>query len=122
MIQTYPISKTITTFADLKQRFNLSPADSDIFFSEWQQDLPRLTSQEQETLDQIKRRFERHRDQGPLAEGVINQLLISPFLTLAGLYDAPFYITTEASVALEVEERDEVLRGRIDTLVIAEKL
>lgn len=121
MIKTYPISKTITTLADLKQRFNLSATDNDQFFSEWQQDLPDLTSQERETLDEIKQRFERHRERSPLAEGVINQLLISPLLTLAGLYDEPFYVTTEANVELEVEEKDEILRGRIDTLVIAEQ-
>jgi hypothetical protein len=122
MVQTYPISRTITTLADLEQRFRLSPTDNDLFFSEWQQDLPELTSQERETLDQIKKRFERHRKRGTLAEGVIDQLLISPLLTLAGLYDEPFYFTTEASVELEVEEGDEILRGRIDTLVIAQQL
>ena len=122
MIQTYPISKTITTLADLKQRFNLSATENEHFFSEWQQELPELTFQERETLDQIKQRFLRHRERGSLAEGVINQLLISPLLTLAGLYDEPFYVTTEASIELEVEDRDEILRGRIDTLVIAQQL
>ncbi len=121
MVQTYPISKTIATLADLKQRFNLSPTDNDLFFQEWQQDLPQLTAQEQENLDQIQRRFLRHRKRSPLAEGVINQLLIGPLLTLAGLYDEPFYVTTEASVELEVEEKDEILRSRIDTLVIAQQ-
>ncbi len=109
MVQTYPIAKPITTLAELKQRFNLSATDNDQFFSEWQQDLPDLTSQERETLDQIKRRFERHRERSPLAEGVINQLLISPLLTLAGLYDEPFYVTTEASVELEIEEKARLL-------------
>ncbi|QGZ92296.1 type I restriction endonuclease subunit R [Microcystis aeruginosa] len=122
MIQTYPISKTITTLAVLKQKFNLSATDNDQFFSEWQQDLPELTTQEKETLEQIKRRFERHRERSPLAEGVINQLLISPLLTLAGLYDEPFYVTTEASVEIEIEEEEEILRGRIDTLIIAQQL
>lgn len=122
MIQTYPISKTISSLADLEQRFKLSPTDNDLFFQEWQQDLPNLTTQERETLDQIKQRFERHRERSPLPEGVINQLLISPLLTLAGLYDEPFYVTTEASVELEIEENDEILRGRIDTLVIAQQL
>lgn len=122
MIQTYPISKTITTFADLEQKFNISPTDNELFFKEWQQDLPDLTVQEKETLEEIKQRFERHRKRSPLAEGVINQLLISPLLTLAGLYDEPFYVTTEASVELEVEEEEEILRGRIDTLVIAQQL
>ena len=122
MVQTSPISKTITSFADLKERFNLFPTDNDQFFTEWQQDLPELTPEERETLEQIKRRFERHRERGSLAEGVINQLLISPLLTLAGLYDEPFFVTTEPSVELELQDRDEILRGRIDTLVIAEKL
>ena len=122
MVQTYSVSKTISTFADLKQRFNLSPTENDFFFREWQQDLPGLTDRECETLDQIKRRFKRHRERGDLAEGVINQLLISPLLTLAGLYDELFYVTTEQSVELEVEEGDEILRGRIDTLVIAQQL
>ena len=122
MVQTNPISKTITTLADVEQRFNLSPTDNDIFFQEWQQGLPQLTAQERENLDQIQRRFLRHRKRSSLAEGVINQLLISPLLTLAGLYDEPFYVTTEASVELEVKEKDENLRGRIDTLVIAQQL
>ena len=122
MIQTYPISKTITTLEALEQKFKLSPTDNELFFQEWQQDLPDLTTQEKETLEQIKRRFERHRERSPLAEGVINQLLISPLLTLAGLYDEPFYVTTEASVELEIEEEEEILRGRIDTLIIAPQL
>ena len=122
MIQTYPISKTITTLEALEQKFKLSPTDNELFFQEWQQDLPELTDQEKETLEQIKRRFLRHRKRGSLTEGVINQLLISPLLTLAGLYDEPFYVTTEASVELEIEEEEEILRGRIDTLIIAPQL
>ncbi len=122
MVQTYPVSKAIATFADLEQRFQLFPTKNDSFFREWEQDLPDLTDRECEALDQIKSRFERHRKQGNLAEGVINQLLISPLLTLAGLYDEPFYVTTEKSLEIEIEDRDEILRGRIDTLVIARQL
>ena len=122
MLQNYPISKIITTFADLEQRFQLSPTKDQQFFSEWQQNLPNLTFQEKETLEQIKQRFNRHRKRGSLAEGVINQLLLSPLLTLAGLYDEPFYVTTEASVELEIIEKEEILRGRIDTLIIAQQL
>lgn len=122
MIQTYPISQTITTLEALEQKFKLSPTDNELFFQEWQQDLPELTDQEKETLEQIKRRFLRHRKRVSLTEGVINQLLISPLLTLAGLYDEPFYVTTEASVELEIEEEEEILRGRIDTLIIAPQL
>ncbi|WP_287238977.1 MULTISPECIES: hypothetical protein [unclassified Okeania] len=111
MIQTYPISKTITTLDDLEQRFKLSPTDNDLFFQEWQQDLPEVTAEEKEKLDQIQGRFLRHRKRSPLTEGVINQLLIGPLLALAGLYDEPFYLTTEASIEVEVEDKDEILRS-----------
>jgi hypothetical protein len=36
MLQIYPISKTITTFADLEQRFRLSPTNNQQSFNEWQ--------------------------------------------------------------------------------------
>ncbi|WP_293133434.1 hypothetical protein [Okeania sp. SIO3I5] len=122
MVQTSPIFTTICTLGDLEQRFKLSPTDNDLFFQEWQQDLPKLTAEEKEKLDEIQRRFLRHRKRSPLTEGAINQLLIGPLLALAGLYDEPFYFTTESSVKVEVEDKDEILRGRIDTLIIAQQL
>jgi len=122
MIKTRPSSKTITTLADLQQRFNLSPTTDDQFFTEWQQNMPDLTSVELETIDQIYNRFLRHRERSTLAEGTVNQLLVSPLLTLAGLYDEPFFVTTEPSITLELESRDEILRGRIDTLIIQKQL
>jgi hypothetical protein len=118
MPQSLAISKNILTMAAVQQRFGIVPSSDPQFFTEWASDLPELTSAEMDTLDQVKARFDRHRNQGPLAEGTINQLLISPLLTLAGLYDEPFYISTEPSLAIEVEDQDEILRGRIDTLII----
>lgn len=122
MVQTRPISKTIKTLDDLEETFNLRPTDNELFFPEWQQDLPQLTESEIAILNQIKNRFYRHRKRGYLAEGTINQLLISPWLTLAGLYDEPFFVTTEPEVELVVEDKDEILRGRIDTLIIQQQL
>lgn len=49
-------------------------------------------------------------------------MLISPLLTLAGLYDEPFFVTTEPEVELVVEDKDEILKGRIDTLIIQQQL
>ena len=118
MTQTLAISKTILTMAALQQRFGVVPSSDADFFLEWTTDLPNLTIAETQTLDQIKARFDRHRNQGPLAEGTINQLLISPLLTLAGLYDEPFFVSTEPSLEIQVEDHDEILRGRIDTLIV----
>ncbi|MGQ4646211.1 type I restriction endonuclease subunit R [Lyngbya aestuarii] len=122
MVQTKPISKTITSLFDLRERFNLSPTNNDQFSPEFTQDLPKLTDSETATLDQIRNRFIRHRERGSLAEGTINHLVISPLLTLAGLYDEPFFITTEPEVELLLEDKDELLRGRIDTLIIQQQL
>jgi hypothetical protein len=122
MVQTKPISKTITSLLDLRERFNLTPTTNEQFSSEFTQNLPELTDTEIATLDQIKTRFIRHRERGSLAEGTINQLVISPLLTLAGLYDEPFFVTTEPEVELLLEDRDELLRGRIDTLIIQQQI
>ncbi|EDX72267.1 hypothetical protein MC7420_936 [Coleofasciculus chthonoplastes PCC 7420] len=92
MAQTKAISKTITSLLDLRERFNLTPTTNEQFSSEFTQDLPELTDSEIATLDQIRHRFWRHRERGSLAEGTINQLVISPLLTLAGLYDEPFFL------------------------------
>jgi hypothetical protein len=116
--QSLAISKNILTMAAVQQRFGLVPSSDPQFFSEWVSNLPELDPAEIDALDRIKARFDRHRNQGPLAEGVINQLLISPLLTLAGLYDEPFFVSTEPSVEIELEDRDETLRGRIDTLIV----
>lgn len=121
MTRAIAISKTVISMAELQQRFGIFPADSDQFFREWYQGLPKLSAQEIETLEQIKGRFDRHRNQGSLAEGTINQLLISPLLTLAGLYDDPFFVTTEPSIEITLEDRDEILRGRIDTLIVQQQ-
>lgn len=122
MVQTKPISKTITSLLDLRERFNLTPTTNEQFSSEFTQDLPELTDSEIATLDQIRNRFLRHRERGSLAEGTINHLVISPLLTLASLYDEPFFVTTEPEVQLFLEDRDEILRGRIDTLIIQQQL
>jgi len=41
---------------------------------------------------------------------------------MAGFFDEPFLIKTEPQVEILLEDRDELLRGRIDTLVIQERL
>lgn len=122
MVQTKPRSKTITSLLDLRERFNLTPATNEQFSSEFTQELPELTNTETATLDQIRNRFLRHRERGSLAEGTINHLVISPLLTLAALYDEPFFVTTEPEVELLLEDTDELLRGRIDTLTIQQQL
>ena len=121
MTQSLAIAKTILTMAALQQRFGVVPSQDQQFFAEWASNLPELTPVETAALDQMNARFLRHRNQGSLAEGTINQLLISPLLTLAGLYDEPFFVATEPSIQIELADQDEILRGRIDTLIIQQQ-
>lgn len=122
MVQNLAISKAITTMEEVEEKFNLTPTNNDQFFTEWFEDLPELTDEEKVSLDKVRHRFSRHRRRGELAEGTVNLLLVSPLLELAGFYDEPFFITTEPQVEILLEDRDEILRGRIDTLIIQERL
>ncbi|NET37306.1 MAG: type I restriction endonuclease subunit R [Cyanothece sp. SIO1E1] len=122
MPQALPISKRIVSMGQLRQRFPLLQADNDQFFTEWHQNLPELTEADITTLNKYYHRYLRHRDQGELSEGTVKLLLVFPLLELAGFYDAPFFITTEPPVEILVEDRDEILRGRVDTLVVQQDL
>jgi hypothetical protein len=66
----------------------------------------------------LQARFAAHRYRGTVAEGAVDKLLLSPLLDLVGFYEPEFEIRTEHSVAFEVVEGDEVLRGRMDTLIV----
>ncbi|BAY62155.1 MULTISPECIES: hypothetical protein [Calothrix] len=49
-------------------------------------------------------------------------VLLSPLLDLAGCYREPFLLATEKSREIAIEDKDEIVRGRIDVLVIQEQL
>jgi hypothetical protein len=46
------ITEAITTLAEAERRFNLSQLEDERFFSEWQIDLPELSTLEQTSLDE----------------------------------------------------------------------
>ena len=124
MVKSLSISKTIVSLADLHARLGLWRSDDRNFFTEWSEGLSDLSESQQQALDRMKRRFDRHRDQGLLTEGTINLLLVEPLLKLAGFYDEPFWVKAERSVEIllpQDEAEDEVLRGRIDALVIQDQ-
>jgi hypothetical protein len=112
------ITKSITTLNEAEAKFNLRRTENEQFFREWFADLPELTQEEQTALDQIKARYRYHRADGPLAEGAVNLIVVSRLLELAGFYDPPFKIRAEVSVEVTTEVEDEILRGRLDFLVV----
>lgn len=126
MVQAVPASKI--SLADLEQKFGLRLTEDPDFFREWQTPAIALTTDEIQRLDQVKRHFQYLLRQPPMLEGAVKMVVLSPLLELAGFYDPPFYIRTEAEMSISSLDPDEspdggaVVRGTIDVLVLMEKL
>ena len=100
MVQT-AVTQVIQSLADLEENFRVSRSVNPDFFMEWRTDLPSLLELESETLNKVRDRFRYQRHQGPVAEGAVNAIVVSPLLGLAGFYDPPFHLRSEVSVALQ---------------------
>jgi Type I restriction enzyme R protein N terminus (HSDR_N) len=122
MTQTIPIEKNIKTLNQLQDKFNLKRSQSDRFFTEWNEDFHEITEDDRLALDRIKQKYWYQLSDGHLGEETIKMVVLSPLFDLAGFYDPPFRFKTEVTVQISVEERDELLRGRIDALAIQNQL
>ena len=80
-----------------------------------------LSPQESDRLQLLRQRLLYHRGDGDLLEGAVILLVVSPLLELAGFYDPPFKIKAEVAVELAIDDGEEILRGRIDVLVLQQK-
>lgn len=114
---TVAITEAIKTLADAEQRFKLLRTEDDSFFPEWQTDLPSLSETDRDGLDALRQRYLYQRSEGQLLEGTVTLLMASPLLTIAGFYDPPFLVKAEASVRLNLDDGEEVLRSRLDVVL-----
>ena len=108
--------------AYLEERFGLEQTDNEAFFTEWGENLPEISELEKQYLDKVKLHFLRLVKYPPLSEETVKLVVLSPLLSLAGFYDEPFLIRSESSIEIAVEDQEEVIRGRIDVLVIQQQL
>lgn len=123
MVQLLAVTEYLNSLAEVEAQFNLSRNDDRAFFPEWLDNLPELSPAEQQRLDLIKQRYHYHRQYGNLLEGAVNFIVIAPLLEMAGFYDPPFHLRSEASLKIEVVDReDRVYQGRIDSLILQEHL
>ena len=119
------ITDVITSLAAVESRFNLRQTQDGEFFREWQENLPEIDRGDQDALDLIRCRYLYHLRDGNLTEGTVTLLIGSPLLEKAGFYDEPFKIRGEASVEIALDGgngEEEMLRGRIDVLVVQNRL
>ncbi len=113
------------TLATLREQFRLTLARDPQFFSEWQSLTEPLTELEIRSLDRIKSNFENLLEEPPLLESAVKMVVLSGLLDLAGFYQPPFRIRTEASIqirSMEDEENGVMVKGAIDVLVVKDRL
>ncbi|WP_414753562.1 type I restriction endonuclease [Anabaena sp. CCY 9910] len=108
--------------AYLEERFGLQISKDANFFTEWFELLPEIADVEKLYLDRAKSQFLRLVNRPPIAEETVKLVILSPLLDLAGFYDEPFFIRSEQSIELSAEQEGEVVRGRIDVLVLQQRL
>jgi hypothetical protein len=120
MVQIIP-AKNIG-LAYLKERFGLQQIEDETFFTEWLDNLPEITDLEKQYLDRVKSNFLNLAQRPPILENAVKMVVLSPLLDLAGFYSQPFSIGTEESIEISIEDEGEVIRGRIDILVIQKQL
>jgi hypothetical protein len=120
MVQVIPAQNI--SIAYLEERFALQQSQSEDFFPAWFDSLPEITDLEKQYLDRVKTNFLRLAKRPPILENAVKMVVLSPLLDLAGFYREPFLLATEESIEIAIEDKDEIVRGRIDVLVIQEQL
>ncbi|MBW4689793.1 MAG: restriction endonuclease subunit R [Komarekiella atlantica HA4396-MV6] len=108
--------------AYLEEKFGLQQTEAEDFFPEWFDTLPKIADLEKQYLDRVKANFLRLVKRPPILENAVKMVVLSPLLDLAGFYDEPFLIGTEESIEIALENEGEIIRGRIDVLVVQEQL
>lgn len=119
MVQVFQASEL--TLGEVKARFGLSEVSTSDFFLECQVNMPQLTDYERQLLDRARADF-RYMAQYPVHEALVKMVVLAPVMSAAGFYSHPFQTAAEKTIELTLEEQDEIIRGRIDLLVINQSL
>jgi hypothetical protein len=120
MVQT--IAANEVTLRDLKLAFGLQQIQDSAFFSEWLEASELLSAIEQQFLDRVKANFLGLMEDPPMLENSVKMVVLAPLLDLASFYHKPFRIETETSLDIATEDEGLVIRGRIDVLVLKDRL
>ncbi|MDD1418523.1 restriction endonuclease subunit R [Dolichospermum sp. ST_sed1] len=119
MSQTLQASKL--SLYDVIQQFHLQEVKDAHFFREIVDDLVELSDREKQDLDLIKEEY-LYLAQRPMLEDLVKMVVLSPLLSCAGFYHAPFFVKAEEAIAIALEDKDQVIKGQIDLLVVQDAL
>jgi hypothetical protein len=92
------------------------------FFFEWQENLTEITDLDKQLLDKVKVGYFNLLNYPPLLEDVVRMAIIDPILFIGDYYVYPFSVKSEESVDIAVPDEDVIIKGRIDTLILQDKL
>jgi hypothetical protein len=130
MVIALAVTDAITDLNEAHELFGLAPIVDPSFFPEWRGPLPELTQTEMTGLDRLRDRYLYYAADGFISEGTINTVMLSPLLELLGFFDPPYKVRGEYFVRLTIAADSQldddgepiVLRGRIDALLLRNRL
>lgn len=122
MTTTLGVIKAITNLQEAHLKLNLMPSSDVAFFPEWLPPLPKLTPGEMEVCDRLRDRYRYYQAAGASTESTVNLIIIAPLLELLGLHDPPHIVRGEKYITIEIEDRDQLLEGLIDVLILQQNL
>lgn len=123
MTTNIAIAENITTLRQVEEKLGLKLSNERQFFTEWMAAQLPLSEAEETRLEQVRQNYLYQIGDGSLLEETIKMVVLSPLLELAGFYQSPYRFKTEVPVEIEaLGDKEEILRGRIDALVLQGKL
>lgn len=106
----------------LIDNFGLLRVRKSEFFREWQENLPEVTDSEKQLLDRVQDIYFNLVDNPPVLENAVKLTIISPILFIADLYESPFQVKAEKSIAIQEEDEGRIIEGKIDILIVKANL
>jgi len=120
MVSVIPANQL--TLAEVESRLGLALVRDPQFCPEFQARNSELSGEEQDALDRVQSNFLTLFKRSQVLENIVKMVVLSPLLDLAGFYAPPYQIEAETSVELAIADQDEIIRGRIDVLVLNRQL
>ena len=120
MVQT--IQSQEVNLRYLLDNFSLELVRDEDFFGEWQYDLPEISDLEKELLNQVQEGYFNLLQNPPFLEDIVRMAIVDPVLFIGKFFLHPYHIRSEESINLELADKEVIIRGRIDALVLKEKL
>ncbi|MBR8834331.1 MAG: type I restriction endonuclease subunit R [Stigonema ocellatum SAG 48.90 = DSM 106950] len=120
MVQT--IQARDISLYELEEKFGLELVTNSDFFTEWTENLPLVTDVEKLSLERVKSNYLNLNKRRPMSEEAVKMVVLSPLLDLAGFYQPPFEIETEASTEISGVDESVIVKGNIDVLVLNKRL